>query len=204
MQARPGRSRKSPASPTRWSRTSRRSRQKKFRDQQNAFMAEGLKLVIDALDLGWQIRTLVFAKAGRGNAAVEKVAARTVAAGGTVLEVSEKVLVAITRRDNPQMVVGVFSQKFLAAEGHPRRQWRRLGGARPGARSRQSRHRHPHRRCRRRQGRHPGRRHHRSFLASRRCAPPWARSSPCRWPRQRPRLSWPGAADFQASSPARI
>ncbi|TPK43265.1 RNA methyltransferase [Mesorhizobium sp. B2-5-4] len=87
---------------------------KKFRDQQNAFMAEGLKLVIDALDLGWQIRTLVFAKAGRGNAAVEKVAARTVAAGGTVLEVSEKVLVAITRRDNPQMVVGVFSQKLLA------------------------------------------------------------------------------------------
>ena len=88
--------------------------QKKFRDQQNAFMAEGLKLVIDALDLGWQIRTLVFAKAGRGNAAVEKVAARTVAAGGMVLEVSEKVLVAITRRDNPQMVVGVFSQKFMA------------------------------------------------------------------------------------------
>ncbi|ESW82649.1 RNA methyltransferase [Mesorhizobium sp. M1060] len=87
--------------------------QKKFRDQQNAFMAEGLKLVIDALDLGWSIRTLVFAKAGRGNAAVEKVAARTVAAGGTVLEVSEKVLVAITRRDNPQMVVGVFRQKLL-------------------------------------------------------------------------------------------
>jgi TrmH family RNA methyltransferase len=86
---------------------------KKFRDQQNAFMAEGLKLVIDALDLGWSIRTLVFAKAGRGNAAIEKVAARTVAAGGTVLEVSERVLVAITRRDNPQMVVGIFSQKFL-------------------------------------------------------------------------------------------
>jgi TrmH family RNA methyltransferase len=89
---------------------------KKFRDQQNAFMAEGLKLVIDALDLGWQIRTLVFAKAGRGNPAVEKVAARTVAAGGTVLEVSEKVLVAITRRDNPQMVVGVFTQKLLALD----------------------------------------------------------------------------------------
>jgi len=86
---------------------------KKFRDQQNAFMAEGLKLVIDALDLGWSIRTLVFAKAGRGNAAVEKVAARTVAAGGTVLEVSEKVLAAITRRENPQMVVGVFAQRTL-------------------------------------------------------------------------------------------
>ena len=86
---------------------------KKFRDQQNAFMAEGLKLVIDALDLGWSIRTLVFAKAGRGNTAVERVAARTVAAGGTVLEVSEKVLAAITRRENPQMVVGVFAQRTV-------------------------------------------------------------------------------------------
>jgi RNA methyltransferase, TrmH family len=86
---------------------------KKFRDQQNAFVAEGLKLVIDALDLGWSIKTLVFAKSAIGNAAVEKIAARTVAAGGLVLEVSEKVLSAITRRDNPQMVVGVFAQRYL-------------------------------------------------------------------------------------------
>ena len=43
---------------------------KKFRDEQHAFMAEGLKLVIDALDLGWSIRTLVFAKSARGNQAV--------------------------------------------------------------------------------------------------------------------------------------
>ena len=86
---------------------------KKFRDQQHAFMAEGLKLVIDALDSGWTIRTLIFSKAGKGNAAVEKVAARTVAAGGTVLEASEKVLAAITRRDNPQMVVGVFEQRLV-------------------------------------------------------------------------------------------
>lgn len=85
---------------------------KKFRDQQGAFLAEGLKLVLDALDQGWTIRTLVFAKAQKGNAAVEKIAARTVASGGLVLEVSEKVLAAITRRDNPQMVVGVFSQRF--------------------------------------------------------------------------------------------
>src|SRR4029079_521421 len=87
---------------------------KKFRDQQNAFLAEGLKLIIDALDLGWSIRTLVFAKSGPGNPVVEKIAARTVAAGGLVLEVNEKVLSAITRRDNPQMVVGVFGQKYLA------------------------------------------------------------------------------------------
>ncbi|WEX09547.1 RNA methyltransferase [Chelativorans sp. AA-79] len=86
---------------------------KKYRDREHAFMAEGLKLVLDALDAGWIIRTLVYAKAGRGNATVEKAAARTVAAGGLVLEVSEKVLSSITRRENPQMVVGVFEQRYL-------------------------------------------------------------------------------------------
>ena len=93
---------------------------KKFRDQQNAFLAEGLKLVLDALELGWSIRTLVFAKSAIGNPLVQKVAARTVAAGGLVLEVSEKVLTAITRRDNPQMVVGVFAQRYLSLKDiHP-------------------------------------------------------------------------------------
>lgn len=87
---------------------------KKARDESRTFMAEGLKLVIDALDRGWTIRTLVYAKAGKGKPMVEKVAARTVAAGGLVLEVSEKVMSSITRRDNPQMVAAVFEQRWTA------------------------------------------------------------------------------------------
>lgn len=90
--------------------------QKKYRDQQGAFMAEGLKLVIDALDLGWSIRTFVFARSQRDNQMVGKMAARTKAAGGLVLEVPEKVLAAITRRDNPQAVLGVFSQRWTALD----------------------------------------------------------------------------------------
>ena len=89
---------------------------KKYRDQTGTFMAEGLKLVIEALDLGWEIRTLVISKSQKANAAVGKVAARTVASGGLVLEVSEKVLTGITRRDNPQMAVGVFSQRWTKRE----------------------------------------------------------------------------------------
>src|SRR5690606_23430195 len=85
---------------------------KKFRERENAFLAEGLKLVLDVLEAGWTIKFFIFAKSGRGNAVVEKAAARTVAAGGTVLEVSEKVLSAITRKDNPQMVAGVFEQRY--------------------------------------------------------------------------------------------
>lgn len=87
---------------------------KKARDETRNFMAEGLKLVIDALELGWTIRTLVYSKAAKGKPIVEKVAARTIASGGLVLEVSEKVMSAITRRDNPQMVAGVFEQRWMA------------------------------------------------------------------------------------------
>ncbi|MGV1759213.1 MULTISPECIES: RNA methyltransferase [Rhizobium] len=85
---------------------------KKSREESGAFLAEGLKLVIDALELGWTIRTLVYAKSAKGKPLVEQVAAKTVASGGLVLEASEKVIASITRRDNPQMVVGVFDQRW--------------------------------------------------------------------------------------------
>lgn len=90
---------------------------KKFRDQQGVFLAEGLKLVIDALEQDWRIKTLVFAKSGKGNKTVEQVAARTFAKGGLVLEVTEKVISAITRHDNPQMVAGVFEQQYHQLAG---------------------------------------------------------------------------------------
>ena len=89
---------------------------KKHRDETGTFLAEGLKLVIDAIELGWRIRTLIYAKAQRGKAQVEKIAALTVARGGLVLEVSDKVLTAITRRDNPQAVIAVFEQRVSPLE----------------------------------------------------------------------------------------
>ncbi|MGE6742268.1 TrmH family RNA methyltransferase [Allorhizobium pseudoryzae] len=90
---------------------------KKDREESGTFMAEGLKLVIDAIELGWDIRTLVYAKAAKGKPLVEQVAAKTVARGGLVLEVSEKVLSSVTRRDNPQMVVGIFEQRWQTLDG---------------------------------------------------------------------------------------
>lgn len=93
---------------------------KKARQESGTFIAEGLKLVIDAIELGWTIRTLVYAKNAKEKPLVEKMAARTVASGGLVLEVNEKVLTSITRRDNPQAVVGVFDQR-----------WRKLKDIRP-------------------------------------------------------------------------
>ncbi|MEK1864621.1 MAG: RNA methyltransferase, partial [Rhizobium leguminosarum] len=48
---------------------------KKSREESGTFLAEGLKLVIDAIELGWTIRTLVYAKAAKGKPLVEQMAA---------------------------------------------------------------------------------------------------------------------------------
>jgi TrmH family RNA methyltransferase len=86
--------------------------QKKHRDEMGLFLAEGQKLVRDAVEGGWPIHTLAYAATQAGDEATGMLAGRTKASGGTVLEVSAAVLEKITRRDNPQNVVGVFKQRF--------------------------------------------------------------------------------------------
>ncbi|RFC63107.1 RNA methyltransferase [Fulvimarina endophytica] len=86
--------------------------QKKHRDETGLFLAEGLKLVIDALDAGWEIETLVVARAALETPLLEKTASRTVALGADLIEANAKVLEAITRRDNPQNAIGVFKKRL--------------------------------------------------------------------------------------------
>ena len=86
--------------------------QKKNRDLEGLFLAEGLKLVTDAIDSGWQISTLIYAKNVADQPHLQAIATKARANGTNLLEVSEKVLGSITRRDNPQSVVGVFHQNW--------------------------------------------------------------------------------------------
>jgi TrmH family RNA methyltransferase len=55
---------------------------------------------------------LAYAAAQAGDPGIGGLAARTKASGGTALEVSAQVLEKITRRENPQNVVGVLKQRF--------------------------------------------------------------------------------------------
>lgn len=88
--------------------------QKKNRDAEGLFLGEGLKLVTDALAADWPVQTLVYAREVGEQAQVKRAAEQCVAAGGRLLEVTTPVLAKITRRDNPQMVVGAFRQKLGA------------------------------------------------------------------------------------------
>jgi RNA methyltransferase, TrmH family len=88
---------------------------KRHREETNSFIAEGMKLIIDAIDSGWTLKTLLFAASHRENDNVKNLATRAVTGGADVLIVPEKVLGTITRRDNPQMVVGIFERQLLDA-----------------------------------------------------------------------------------------
>ncbi|MGB7285704.1 MAG: RNA methyltransferase [Salaquimonas sp.] len=85
---------------------------KKNRDASGLFIAEGLKLVADALETGWKIKTLIYSKNTLGQKGLAEIAARCRAKGADILEVNDKVLTAISRRDNPQTIIGVFHQSW--------------------------------------------------------------------------------------------
>ena len=86
---------------------------KKHRDETRTFLAEGMKLVRDAVEKGWSVHTLVYSAANAAeNPQVSELAAMVRARGGDILEVNEKILASITRRDNPQMVIAVIHQRW--------------------------------------------------------------------------------------------
>ena len=70
----------------------------------------------DAVEAGWTIRTLVHASAVANQPLVRRLAATAHAKGGSVIAVSEAVLEKISRRDNPQTVLGVFEQRLTAVD----------------------------------------------------------------------------------------
>jgi len=86
--------------------------QKKHRDACRLFLAEGQKLVRDALSAGWSIRTLIYGAQSADDPAIGALAAKTKASGGLVMEVTRQILEKISRRDNPQAVLGVFGQRL--------------------------------------------------------------------------------------------
>ncbi len=88
--------------------------QRKDREESGQFLAEGLKIAADAVELGHAPRILLFGPDARDHPVLRRVAAACIAAGGDVIEVTREILEKISRRDNPQTVVAVFDQVFAS------------------------------------------------------------------------------------------
>ena len=85
---------------------------RKERDQSGLFVAEGLKIVTEAVELGRAPRILMYGKDAEGHALLKRAIQATLAARGEVIEVTQDILAKVSRRDNPQAVVAVFAQVF--------------------------------------------------------------------------------------------
>ena len=84
---------------------------RKEREESGLFLAEGLKIITEAVELGHAPKILLYGP-DAGHPLLQKAIAATEAAGGEVIEVTRDILEKISRRENPQMVIGVFPQAF--------------------------------------------------------------------------------------------
>lgn len=85
---------------------------RKERDESGLFVAEGLKNVTEGVELGHAPEILLYGPEAANHPLLKKAVAATLAAKGEVIEVTEAILAKVSRRDNPQAVVGVFRQAF--------------------------------------------------------------------------------------------
>jgi len=85
-------------------------RDKKHRRQQRRFLAEGLRLLIDARSHDRLPEMLVMAEGRDPHPLLEALEADVLAAGGEVIITSAEILSKITGKDNPQGVIGVFAE----------------------------------------------------------------------------------------------
>jgi TrmH family RNA methyltransferase len=86
--------------------------QRKSRAESGLFLAEGAKLVLDALSVGWVPQMIVALEPAGGEGGVAALAAKVRAAGGDVVWTNGAVMEKLARRENPQTVLGVFEQRL--------------------------------------------------------------------------------------------
>jgi len=85
---------------------------RKEREESGLFLAEGLKIVTEAVELGHAPRILLHGPEAADHPLLRRAARVCEAADGEVLEVSRDILEKVSRRENPQTVVAVFPQVF--------------------------------------------------------------------------------------------
>ncbi len=85
---------------------------RKRRKESGLFIVEGLRAVREGVELGFALKYLAYHQKLEKKQELGEVVGACEAAKGLVLEVNEDVLEKISRKDNPQSVIGVFEQKL--------------------------------------------------------------------------------------------
>lgn len=84
--------------------------EKKFRVREGLFLAEGMRVVTEAVEAGTAPAYLIHGPDMEDHPVLQRLIEATEAAEGEVIETSADVLRKLSRKDNPQSVLGVFAE----------------------------------------------------------------------------------------------
>ncbi|MEO7568541.1 MAG: RNA methyltransferase [Croceibacterium sp.] len=85
-------------------------REKKHRRRERKFLAEGLRLLTDAREMGHLPEVLVMSDARDEHPLLATLEEEVFRAGGEVIETTADIMARISGKDNPQAVAGVFAE----------------------------------------------------------------------------------------------
>ena len=91
-------------------------RDKKARRAERLFLAEGLRILLEARDSGQLPEIVAFSADGAKNPLAAEIIAATEAAGGDAIETSPDILSKMSGKDNPQMLIGAYRQPDTSLE----------------------------------------------------------------------------------------
>ena len=86
--------------------------ERKYRKQTGWFLAEGMRICCEAIELGYAPVRLVYAAGRAQDPLIERLISSCESAGGRAMSVAPDLLGRISRKDNPQMVIGAFAQNW--------------------------------------------------------------------------------------------
>ena len=87
---------------------------KKNRNETGLFLAEGARLIEQAMSRGWQIDTLVVSNTGADRDYVQALCRDAKKTGARVVQVPDRLAGSIARKDNPQAVIAAIQQRDLS------------------------------------------------------------------------------------------
>lgn len=91
-------------------------RDKKARRSEGMFLAEGLRIIAEAMDSKRVPEIIAFSAESAKHPLAAAIIAATEAAGGEAIETSAEILSKMSGRDNPQMLLGAYRQPATSLE----------------------------------------------------------------------------------------
>ena len=85
-------------------------RDKKGRRSEALFLAEGLRILVEARDSGRLPEIIAFSAEGAKHPLAAEIIAATEAAGGEAIETTRDILAKMSGKDNPQMLLGAYRE----------------------------------------------------------------------------------------------